>query len=87
MYLTRGEKYWMFIREGEADQESLWGRTMTDIISAEGFRHWGRVEVIHQRAGDLVVFPVGWCHRVLTYDAALGVGGYLDPRFSTGSLA
>ena len=77
LHLIEGEKFWWFVPGGEGEMEGLWGRSMTDILTSDGFRLWGRVEVVHQRAGDLVVFPVGWCHRVRTHRAALGVGGYL----------
>jgi hypothetical protein len=75
-WLAEGEKYWWFVEPFAAPQEWLAGRSITDIITADNFARWGRVHVLHQRAGSAVVFPGHWPHRVHSLGDCLGLAGY-----------
>lgn len=35
------------------------------------------VYAVLANAGDMVVFPQGWLHRVQTYQKSIGCGGYI----------
>jgi hypothetical protein len=75
--LLSGEKYWWFVEPHGATQEWLQGKSITEIVTSDNFARWGRVYVLHQRAGEAVVFPGYWPHRVFTYEASLGLAGYV----------
>jgi len=75
-WLAEGEKYWWFVEPFAASQEWLAERSITDIITSDNFARWGRVHVLHQRAGSAVVFPGHWPHRVHSLSTCLGVAGY-----------
>ena len=65
---------------GEVEAESLWGRSMTDILNQAVFSSGAR-------AGQCTSGPGSRCLPVagvtaLNHQAALGVGGYLRPGLS-----
>jgi hypothetical protein len=84
-WLAEGEKFWWFVEPHGVTETDLVGRSITDIVTADGFARWGRVRVLHQRAGTAVVFPGHWPHRVHTLATALGLAGYTHLPF--GALA
>jgi hypothetical protein len=82
-WLAEGEKYWWFVEPHFARQEWLAGRSITDIVTADRCARWGRVRVLHQRAGTAVVFPGNWAHRVHTLSTSVGIAGYTNLPFGT----
>lgn len=76
-FITEGEKWWWFVEPIGVSQEVLGRSSLTETLTRDGFRHWGRVRVLRQVAGTMVVFPGYWPHRVLTREPSLGLAGYI----------
>jgi len=76
-FITTGEKWWWFVEPVDADPTILPQMSITEILTGDRFRRWGRVRIARQRTGTLIVFPGRWPHRVLTREPALGVAGYI----------
>jgi hypothetical protein len=80
-WLAEGEKFWWFVEPHRANEAWLAERTITEIVTTEGFARWGRVRVLHQRARTAAVFPGHWPHRVHTLSTAIGLAGYTHLPF------
>lgn len=77
MHLIEGEKYWWFVDPADAALDELLDRPMARVLTQDGFRLWGKVQVAHLRGGGCVYFPPSWLHRVFTYRPSFGIGGYI----------
>lgn len=83
MFLCQGRKLWLFIspqdiaaieqRHGFEIVNSL---PLPDLIKLDNGYLRGRIHVGEMGAGDLMYFPQGWAHYVLTSEDSFGYGGY-----------
>lgn len=69
--LLTGERYSWFVDERDGPPADLLGCSLTEVVTGEGFRRWGRVEVVHLRPGDIVRIPHGWSRRTYTYSTSV----------------
>lgn len=79
MHLLAGEKLWWLVDPADAPTEALVDRPMARVLTQDGGRLWGRVQVALLRAGGFLYFPPLWSHRVRTTAPAYGLGGYITP--------
>lgn len=77
MHLVGGEKLWWYVDPADAPVEALVDRSMTQVLTQDERRLWGKVRFARLRAGGFVYTPPGWAHRVRTVAPAFGVGGYI----------
>jgi hypothetical protein len=83
-HLLEGEKWWWFLEPVGADQSVVCKMSLTEILTEDKFRRWGRMRVLRQEPGTLIVLPGYWPHRVLTTRPALGLAGYVNLEVGAG---
>lgn len=85
MYLVEGVKDWMFISPQDLraleqagwDEKSLKALSFTELLHIHHGFLWGRIQVCRITAGDFLLWPSMWGHRVLTSEHALGLTGFV----------
>jgi len=91
MYLYSGQKLWWFINpykckttdgaKKDYNQNPTIGNNELDFLKtadlADLVKKGYTVYAVLANAGDMIVFPQGWLHRVQTYQKSIGCGGYI----------
>jgi len=80
MFLSKGKKVWNMIDFSKAHHLMANNRVrdlpMDQLLYEKEHFLWGHIYQAWMEAGDFLYFPPGMIHRVNTYEASIGLGGY-----------
>jgi hypothetical protein len=85
MKLISGKKIWWFVLPTDMEYLKSKGHTVetmatlsyVDLMQLEEHYLFGKIRIHILEPGDLLWFPIGTLHKVITLESSHGVGGYM----------